>query len=114
LVTALGTGTTTIIATSETQSGSAKLTVTPGAVATVTLTPETVSVRDEQTIQLTATAADAQGNVITGRAFTWTTSDVGIATVTTTGLVRGKRVGTATITATLDGKFDGTTVTVIP
>ena len=114
VVTTLATGTATIIATSELQSGSGKVTVTPGAVATVTLAPETVTVRDEQTIQLTATAADAQGNAITGRAFTWTTSDGGVATVTSTGLVKGKRIGTVTITATLDGKFDRTTVTVIP
>jgi trimeric autotransporter adhesin len=114
VVTALGTGTATIVATSELQGGSGKITVTPGPVATVTLTPETAVVRDEQTIQLTATAADAQGNAVTGRAFTWSTSDGGVATVSSTGLVKGKRTGTVTITATLDGKFDRTTVTVIP
>ena len=114
LVTALVAGSATIIATSETQSGSGRITVTPGAVATVTLTPEAVSVRDEQSIQLTAAAEDAQGNAITGRTFTWTTSDGGVATVSATGVVKGKRVGTAMITATLDGKFDRTTVTVIP
>ena len=114
VVTALGTGTATIVATSEMQSGSGKITVTPGPAATVTLTPETVSVRDEQYFQLTATAVDAQGNAITGRSFSWTTSDSEIATVSSSGLVRARRTGTVSITATLDGKFDRTTVTVIP
>jgi uncharacterized protein YjdB len=112
VVTALGTGTATIIATSGLVSGSGKITVTPGAAATVTLSPETVTIKDDGSVQLTATAKDAQGNEITGRAFTWTTSEGSTATVSSSGLVRGKRSGTVTITATLDGKFDRTVVTV--
>jgi uncharacterized protein YjdB len=112
VVTALVTGTSTIVATSELRSGSGKITVVPGPAATVTLTPETVTVEDDETVQLTARAVDAQGNAITGRAFTWTTSDANVATVSSSGLVRAKRSGTVTITATLDGMFDRTVVTV--
>jgi uncharacterized protein YjdB len=112
VVTALGTGTGTIVATSGLVSGSGKITVTPGAAATVTLSPETVSIKDDESVQLTATAKDAQGNDITGRTFTWTTSDGNTASVSSSGLVRAKRSGTVTITATLDGKFDRTVVTV--
>jgi uncharacterized protein YjdB len=113
VVTALATGTATIVATSEQVSGWGKMTVTPGAAATVTLSPEIVTIKVDETVQLTATAKDAQGNDITGRTFTWTTSDGNTASVSSSGLVRAKRSGTVTITATLDGKFDRTVVTVI-
>jgi uncharacterized protein YjdB len=107
-------GTVTITATSEGKSGTASVTVTPGPAATVTVTPPTASVKDGANVQLAATAADAKGNPITGRPFTWGTSDSGVATVNASGRVTGRKAGNVTITATLDGKSDSSLVTVTP
>jgi uncharacterized protein YjdB len=113
-VSGLKVGSTTITATSEGKSGTATVTVAPGPAATVTVTPPTVTVRDGTLVQLTATAVDANGNAVTGRAFTWGTSDSVIATVSGSGRVSTKRSGVVTITATLDGKSDTSQITVTP
>jgi uncharacterized protein YjdB len=112
LVSTLATGTATITATSETKSGTATVTVTPGTATAVTVTPAVVKVTDKKSVQLTASATDARGNLITGRAFEWRSSDTRVATVTSTGLVKGARVGLVAISATMDGKTDSAAVTV--
>jgi uncharacterized protein YjdB len=114
LVSALATGTATITATSETKSGTSTVTVTPGPAAVVTVTPATITVVANKTVQLSASAVDARGNPITGRAFAWQSSDTHIATVTTTGQVKGVKSGSATVSATMDGKSDSAAVTVTP
>jgi uncharacterized protein YjdB len=114
LVSTLAVGTATITATSETKSGASAVTVTPGPAAVVIVTPGAVTVSTTKSVQLTASATDARGNPITGGAFTWQSSDTRIATVTTTGLVKGVKAGSVFITATLDGKRDSATVTVSP
>jgi uncharacterized protein YjdB len=114
LVSALTTGTATITATSETKSGTASVTVTPGPAAVVIVTPSAIAVANKKSVQLTASAADAKGNQITGRSFNWQSDDDDIATVTSTGLVRGMKVGSVMISARLDGKTDKAAVMVIP
>jgi len=104
LVTAKAAGSATITATSEGKSGTASVTVTVVPVATVTVSPASASVAAGQTAQLTATAKDAGGNVLTGRVVTWATSNAAVATVSSGGLVSGLVVGTATITATSEGQ----------
>jgi uncharacterized protein YjdB len=115
LVTGVTAGATTITATSEGVSGTAAVTVTPlppPPVASVTVTPATASIVVGQTRQLTATLRDAGGNVLTGRAISWTTSASGVATVSNTGLVTAVAVGSATITATSEGVNGTASVTV--
>src|SRR5204863_7795997 len=75
-------------------------------------TPSTASIQVNQTVQLTATPRDASGNPLTGRAVTWTSGSTSVSTVNTTGLVTGKAAGSATITATSEGKNGTATVTV--
>jgi uncharacterized protein YjdB len=113
LVTAVAAGAVTISATSEGKSGTAAVTVTPAPVASVTVSPVSPSVGVGQTQQLTATLRDASGNLLTGRAITWTTSNAAVATVSGTGLVTGVAVGTVTITATSEGQSGMATVTVV-
>src|SRR5207302_2058084 len=84
----------------------------PPPVATVDVTPPTASIQVNQTVQLTATPKDASGNPLAGRAVTWTSGNTSTATVNTTGLVTGKAAGSATITATSEGKNGTATVTV--
>jgi uncharacterized protein YjdB len=119
-VTAKAVGTATITASSGGQSGTATITVTaaptptPGPAATVTVTPSVASVQRNRTLQLTASAVDANGLPITGRAFTWSSSDSSDASVSSTGLVSGKKIGVVTITARLDGRSGTSVVTITP
>src|SRR5207247_2424060 len=112
LVSAAGAGSATITATSEGQSGTSTVTVTVVPVATVTVSPASPSVQVGQTAQLTATLKDANGNTLTGRTVTWTSSDTTIAKVSATGLVTARAAGLATVTATSEGKSGTSAVTV--
>ena len=81
----------------------ASVVVTPGNATLVSL---------GETVQLTASARDASGNTISGKTFTWSSSGMGIATVSSSGLVTAVANGSVTITAT-SGNASGTgTVTV--
>ena len=109
LVTGVAVGSVTITATSEGKSGTASITVNPPPVATVTVSPASASIRVGSTVQLTATLKDANGNVLTGRTVTWTSSNTKAATVNASGLVTALATGSATITATSEGK-NGTSI----
>ena len=111
---ALKVGTATITASSEGRSGTAAVTVTPAPVATVNVTPPTASVQVGQTTNLDAQTLDAAGNVLAGRAIAWSTSSTAIATVSQSGVVTGVAPGTATITATSEGKTGTAAMTVSP
>ncbi len=63
--------------------------------------PADTLVSPGQTVQMHATAYDAQNLPITGVTPTWESSDTLVASVSTTGLVRAKSSGTAFITARL-------------
>ncbi len=85
---------------------------TPVPVASVSVSPATASVAAGSTLQLTATPRDANGNAVSGRAVSWQTSNSAVATVSATGLVKGVAVGSATITATSEGKNGTAVITV--
>ena len=112
LVTGRASGSATITATSEGKSGTATVTVTTVPVASVTVSPSSASVPVGQTVQLTATPKDAGGVPLTGRVVTWSSSDSTLARVSATGLVTGRAAGTATITATSEGKSGTSAITV--
>jgi uncharacterized protein YjdB len=114
VVTGLAVGTAIITATSESKSGTATVTVVPGPAATVTVAPAAATVRDGSFVQLSASAVDARGNPITGRAFTWTSANTSVATVSSSGRVTGRNAGLVTITAKLDSADDTSQVTVTP
>jgi PKD repeat protein len=107
-------GPVTITATSEGKSGSAAVTVTPVPVATVAVTPPSSSIQVGGMVALTATPRDANGNPLTGRTITWLSNASGVASVDGGGLVRGLAAGSATITATSEGKTGTATVSVTP
>jgi uncharacterized protein YjdB len=112
-VTTAKAGTATITATSDGVSGSADITVQPGAVASVSVVPKVATLQKGQTVQLTATAVDKFGNAITTATFTWSSNSGRVATVSSTGKVTGKRGGFATITASTGGKSDSSLITVL-
>jgi hypothetical protein len=66
------------------------------------------------TVQLQARTLAANGTLLTGRSITWASSASAVATVSGTGLVTGVAPGTATITATSEGRSAAVEVTVIP
>src|SRR5439155_4776748 len=82
------------------------------AVALVIVTPAAVTIGPSDTLRLVAVAKDAAGNTLTGRTITWSTSASTRATVSASGLVTGVAEGSATITATAEGKTGQSTVTV--
>lgn len=86
----------------------------PLPVASVTVSPPSASVQVGQTVQLTATLRDANGNPLSGRVVTWSSGDSTIARVGVggTGLVTGRGAGSATITATSEGKSGTAAITV--
>ena len=111
-VTGIAPGTAEITATSEGRAGNATITVTPGPVASVTVTPATASLVIGGTQQLTASARDATGAALAGRPVTWTSSTPAVASVSTTGVVTALAVGTATITASIEGRTGTSLLTV--
>src|SRR5213596_302811 len=111
-VTGIVPGSATITATSEGQSGTAAITVTSVPVASVTVSPASASVQAGQTVQLTATPKDVNGNPLTGRTITWASSNTSVATVNSSGLVSGVVAGSATITATREGQSGTSAITV--
>jgi alpha-tubulin suppressor-like RCC1 family protein len=88
-------------------------TANAGAPATVTISPENVSLLAYNQ-QLTAVTKDANGNVVTGASLTWISSNPSVATVDENGVVTAISDGTASITATTNGKTGTATVNVLP
>jgi len=82
------------------------------AVSSVTVTPASANLPVGQTVQLTATPKDANGNPLTGRMVTWSSSNNSVASVTSSGLVSGGAAGSATITATSEGQSGTASITV--
>ena len=99
LVTAVGGGAATITATAGEVSGDALVTVMQSA-HSVTVSPRADTIAPGDTLRLAAQAYDETGQVIEGASFTWSSSNPTVATVDSSGLVRGAEEGTATITAT--------------
>jgi hypothetical protein len=91
------------------------ITLTGPSVATVAILPPSVTLKVGDRAQLTATLYDLEGNVIDGRAVTWSSSKPTVATVDTRGLVVGVAAGgPITITAASGGKNGSSQVTVLP
>lgn len=110
LVIAVGVGSTTVSAVADGKAASAQVTVTPEAVASVEVSPSTVTLRRTQTRQFAAVARNARGEAISGRAFSWSSSNFAIASVDQNGLVSAAGVGQATITATAGDRTGSATV----
>lgn len=113
-VTGRATGSTTVRATVDGVVGTAAVTVEAAPVAAIDVTLAATSITVGQQTSASAVTRDGSGNLLTGRAVTWTTSNSAVATVDGTGVVRGIAAGTAVITGTSEGRGDGETITVTP
>ena len=112
-VTAVKAGEATITVTTEDggKTATCKVTVKPNLVSEITLAALAIYVGESKAITATVKPDDA-----TNKALTWTSSDETVATVDNTGKVTGKKIGTATITATArdgSGVSGSCTVTVL-
>ena len=73
----------------------------PARPTTIAVSPATAELAAlGATVQLSAEVRDQSGNVMTGAALAWSSSDASIAAVSASGLVTATGNGTATITAT--------------
>jgi hypothetical protein len=99
LVTAMGEGTGTITATSEGQSGTARVTVTKPPSGALVVAPASATLSVGGSLQLSATFRGTSANS-DGAAVTWTSDTPSRATVDELGLVTATAAGPATITAT--------------
>ena len=80
---------------------------------TVTILPASQAITTGADTTFTAIVRNASGTVLTNRLITWSSSNSGVATISTNGMVMGATAGTATITATSPGAVQGTaTITV--
>lgn len=87
-----------------TSSGEILLSIGSGyPLSRVVTTPTTGTILVGGTTQLSASLFDAINRPITNYGFSWTSSDSTVASVSSGGLVTGRRAGTATISATVTG-----------
>ena len=114
VVRALAVGTSQVAANALGKSGLATITVNPvtaspgpgnpgavgpGPVASVIVTTSSKKVKEGSTVQLTAVAVDSKGIPVPHQSFTWSSSNTKTATVSSSGVVTGKKSGEVTISA---------------
>ena len=108
-------GTATITASLGEGSATASVTVTPAELATITLSPQTPTVYVIERVQFNAsgTFTDGSSRILT-TGLSWTSSNISVATVGTTGFVRTVSAGSTTISArsTFISAIDGSIQTV--
>jgi len=78
------------------------------------VSPPTATVEVGATTQLSATATDANGNVLDDRSISWFSSSPAVATVSSSGVVTGVSPGLVTVTATSEGVSGSASITVTP
>jgi len=81
-------------------------------VASVVVTPSSAASTIGLSTSFQATAKDAAGAVLTGRTITWSSSNGSVASVGGGGIVADLAVGSATITATCEGKSGAAAISV--
>ena len=85
---------------------------TPKASISISVTTETVA--SGTTSQASATITDASGHVSAASNVTWSSSDGAVALINASGVITGRRAGTATIQATSAGVTGYHLITVVP
>jgi uncharacterized protein YjdB len=112
VVTAVTPGRARIAASADGVTGIAVVTVSAVTVTDVVIVPDTLTVAQNATGQLLATAYDASGNIVQGLSTVWGSSQQSVATVNASGTVTGVSTGTATVTAAIAGHVASATIVV--
>jgi uncharacterized protein YjdB len=105
LVTGNGLGVATIDARCDNAVATMNAQVTLVPVTSVSIAPTSLALHPGNVGQLTATARDSAGNVLSlqGRSVTWSSSNIPVANVQPQGVVTAHSVGIADITVNVDG-----------
>ncbi len=82
-------------------------------VATVIIAPDSARLVTGETLQLTVTARDSTGAVVTGRPTIWTSTNHGAVIVSPAGSASAVAPGEARIVATIEGRADTVPITVV-
>ena len=80
----------------------------------LTLSPSGATIVEGQTLQLTVTVTDAEGNRLMAPDIRWSSSNQGVAQLVGPGKVQGQNEGTALIAASWQGASDQAVLTVRP
>ena len=83
-----------------------------GPVASVAVAPATATVTIGLSTNLQAVVKDTAGTLLTNQVITWSSNNIGLAAVSTSGVVSGLGVGSATVTATCAGIGGSASITV--
>ncbi len=107
IITALSAGSAIISARVGIVQGDLAISVTPTPdgllpLVAINVTPNAANLEAGQTVQLAATLFDIADNVLATRPLQWTTSDSAVATVSPSGRVSARAIGTAIIAASSD------------
>ena len=112
VVTGQAAGQVLVAASSNGVSGSASITVQAPTVASIKISPTTLSLVIDSTTTLKVTLYAASGQQLHGIPVAWISSDNTIVTVNASGVVKAVAAGTATILAAAEGQSATATVTV--
>ncbi|MGZ8457229.1 MAG: Ig-like domain-containing protein, partial [Gemmatirosa sp.] len=112
-VLALAPGTAIIEATVEGRSARVTLTIVPRPAAAVVVSPDASTIFAGSTLRLLTLVTDSAGSVLASRPVSYVSSAPGVASVDAAGVVTAVTPGTATITATSEGKRGTATVRVL-
>jgi len=112
LVTGIAQGSARITALSEGVQDTAEIAVTRPSVASVEIEPEGASIEVGEEVQLRAVVLDAKSDTLTDRTVDWSSTENGVATVSSSGLVEGLSGGAASIAAECEGVSDTVAITV--
>lgn len=82
-------------------------------VSAVVVTPGVTSVALGGAVPFAAQVRDADGNTLTGRSVTWTTSDAATADITAAGVLTPRAEGRVTVTASSEGVKGTAVVTIV-
>jgi len=106
-------GTATVTALFAGEVGAATLTVTNATLTSITISPANPSIALGTTQRFTATGNFSDGSTenLTSQV-TWNSSNVGVATITSSGLATSVSTGTTTVTASMGGVTGNTVLTV--
>jgi hypothetical protein len=106
-----GPGDHTVTASGGGDTDSTTVTVTSNPVASMSVTPDSITLLVGRSQQLTAAVQDSAGVVLTGETVTWTSSDSTVVAVDDGGVVTAIAPGTGSVTATSAGASASASVT---
>ncbi|MHB1224757.1 MAG: Ig-like domain-containing protein [Gemmatimonadaceae bacterium] len=112
-VTALAAGRARITATVEGVTATAVVIVPAAAAAQLSVTPASATLMIADTVRLQAVLRDADGQVLTGRTISWSSTNTDVAEVSSSGVVTARGLGVAVIVAASQGLTASAGVTVV-